>query len=209
MKKPKAIKIQHRFRTPKGFVKWTKKERLDWYDKKVESLLKRLSKLKKELPLYDDKSFELYNQSRESLEIMIKAFRKDVEKGVKPDKSYKKFLNDLLFYNKPPKKIKMLLTNRRMDEFIEYARATMEESEFESLMSLIDMMSEEDKYQFTRSKYFFSFNGLQSAGLAEFEEIYGMSLQHVRLELFMAEKYDIDKSQTTYYRKRKELGFEE
>ncbi len=213
--KAKGVKIRRRFTNIDSFLRWSKKDRLAWFDKRVSRLIENLSSIHDDIALYDDKGYELYNQPKETILAMAKAYREQLAKGGKGLKknnpftnAFKDFIKEVRFLTQNKYRLRAQITDIRMEKFAEYAKYKMSAEEWEEFNALLNLMSNKEKYKFTKSKYYFVYAGLPSEGLAEFEEIYGISLEHARLELFMAKENGLDWEDTTYGKKRLELGFD-
>ena len=211
--KVKGVKTR-RFTNVNSFLHWSKKERLDWFDKRVGRLVDNLPAIHSNVALYDDKGFELYNQSKETIMAMAKAYRQQVASG-KVDKNstsfkaFEKFLNNVKFYTQPKYKLRRKVTDMRMDAFIENAFYSMDKSQRGEFLDLVNSMTSKERYGFTKSKYFFYYSGITSEGLVEFEDIYGVSLHQAKLEMYLAKKRGLEWKDTKYGKKRLELGYEE
>ena len=173
-------------------------EQLKWIEKQTERVVKRLPSLKKNLSTYNDVSAELYNLEPEDIMIMSKTHQKKLTSGTTDTSTYN-FARKLEMYGDTPMEtLRATATEKRIESFLDYVDNATSEEESEYVHSLIDKMSDEDKEEFTKSKYFWFTSDYPSDELVKFNELYkgaheSISPATANLETFMKKKgYDTD-----------------
>lgn len=165
---------------------------LNWVDKQTNKVIGRLPELKKELALFDDRSNELYNIDPSELRLMSKVHREKILRG-EYDSATESFISQIELYSENNfEQLREKLTNERIEDFLEYIPEMNglgiydedgnELTEYDYVMELIEQMSPQDLYNFTRSKFFVQQGYPPSEGVIEFMDMYGVTPATANLE---------------------------
>lgn len=184
-----------------SFINKSVDYQIEYIEKRVEILRKKLPSLKRRLTMSDDKSDDLYNYTLDELNFATERYVESLKEGEITTKTskraYSNFITQLSLYTSNPiNSIASMYTSKRMSSWETHVRALgLSEDEENYLDTLLDMMNERDKEAFVRSKYFLDVGKYttQSAEFSQFTKEYGYNVVIIKLEIFLQNRgYDTE-----------------
>lgn len=176
-------------------------KQIQWLIKHSQKVIERLPTLKKELSVYDDKSNELYNMDKSTIELFTNTYAIDLTTGdISGDNSsLNDFVSQLSKYGDTGiGELRLQATNQRIESFIEsIKKCGASEKEIEYVQSLLDKMSDRQKEAFTKSKLFWDSGDYGSEGIRTFMDLYDVTPATANLENW-CEQHDIETQQLFY-----------
>ena len=161
-------------------------KQIQWLIKQSHKVIERLPLLKKELSVYDDKSNEMYNMDKSSIELFTNSYAIDLTTGdiTNDDSSLMDFVSQLSKYGDTGiGELRLQATEQRIESFIEsLSKCGASEEEKEYVKSLLDKMSERQKEAFTKSKLFWDSGDYGSEGIKVFMDLYDITPATANLE---------------------------
>ena len=180
-----------------SFLKLSPEEQAKSIEKQTQELLNRLPALKKQLKMYNDTSDEMYNLTKEEVELQGITYARAVRSGeittISSKKAYRQFISNLRKYAKTDLgQLARETAEVRMDSWIDHIKESSTNEDIAYAQELFNSMSDEDKLAFTRSKFF-----MDSSYMYMITEEDGKqySIQTLKLELFLEE----NKGRTTQH----------
>ena len=176
-------------------------KQIQWLIKHSQKVIERLPELKRELTVYDDKSNELYNMDKASIELFTNTYAIDLTTGdiTSDNTSLTEFVEQLSKYGDTGiGELRLQATNQRIESFMEsLSRTGASEDEIEYVQSLLDEMSDKQKEAFTKSKLFWDSGEYGSEGIRVFMDMYDVSPATANLENW-CEQHGITTQQRYY-----------
>ena len=173
-------------------------KQIQWLIKHSQKVIERLPTLKKELAVYDDKSNEMYNWDKSTIELFTNTYAIDLTTGdiSSDNKSLTNFVEQLSKYgDKGIGELRLEATEQRIDSFLSsIQKAGGSEEELDYVQSLLDQMSDREKEAFTKSKLFWDSGDYGSEGLRVFMDLYDVTPATANLENW-CEQHDITTEQ--------------
>lgn len=161
-------------------------KQIQWLVEHSQKVIERLPQLKKELAVYDDKSNEMYNWSKENVEVFTKSYTLDLATGtIKGDnQELNDFVSQLSKYgDKGIGELRLQATQERIESFKQsIIDSGGSEDELNYVQSLLDKMSDREKEAFTKSKLFWDSGVPNSEGIATFMDLYDVTPATANLE---------------------------
>ena len=161
-------------------------EQIQWLIKHSKKVIERLPQLKKELSVYDDKSNEMYNWDKPTIELFAKTYAYDLATGniSKDDTSLNNFANQLSKYgDKGIGELRVMATQQRIESFKDsLIKAGASEDEYMYVEELLSRMSDQQLEAFTKSKLFWDNGEYGSEGLRVFLDLYDVTPATANLE---------------------------
>ena len=181
-----------------SFFNWSREEQARFIETETKNLIKRLPRLKSSLQMYGEISDELYNMSREEIELIGSTYSRAVRSGEistpSSKRAYQNFVNNLRKYSRTSiRELAIQTAEQRLESWLEHVRTNGSVEEIAYAEKLIGMMTTDDKIGFTRSKYFLDTENWGSEGFVQELTSGVYSIQVLKLELYMQEKgYNTD-----------------
>lgn len=176
-------------------------KQIQWLVEHSHKVIERLPQLKKELSVYDDKSNELYNKSKSSIELFTKSYTLDLATGTITGENAElnEFVSQLSKYgDKGIGELRLQATQERIESFKQsIIDSGASEEEIEYVNSLLDQMSDRQKEAFTKSKLFWDSGVPNSEGIATFMDLYDVTPATANLENW-CEQHDIHTDREFY-----------
>lgn len=176
-----------------SFFNWSSEEQAKFIERETKNLIKRLPKLKANLQMYGEVSDELYNMSADELELIGRTYSRAVRSGEistpSSKKAYQDFINNLKKYSRRSiEEIAMETAKARMESWLNNVRANGTTEEIAYAEDLVNSMTDEEKRNFTLSKYFLDTENWGSQDtFNKMTDIGQYSIQVLKLELFLEE----------------------
>ena len=193
MAKPTSLKIP--------FKDLDVDKQIQWLIKQSQKVIQRLPELKKELAVYDDKSNEMYNMDKSSIELFTNTYAVDLTTGdiTSDNQSLIEFANQLSKYgDKGIGELRLEATENRIESFLDsITKSGGSESELKYVQSLLDQMSDREKEAFTKSKLFWDSGEYGSEGIRVFMDLYDVTPATANLENW-CEQHGITTEQKYY-----------
>ena len=176
-------------------------KQIQWLIKHSQKVIERLPQLKKELAVYDDKSNEMYNWDKSTIELFTNTYAIDLTTGdiSSDNKSLTDFVEQLSKYSdKGIGQLRLEATSQRIDSFLQSIKDSGgSEEELEYAKSLLDQMSDREKEAFTKSKLFWDKGDYGSEGVRTFMDLYDVTIGTANLENW-CEQHGITTEQRYY-----------
>ena len=161
-------------------------KQIEWLVKQSQKVIKRLPILKKELGVYDDKSNEMYNMDKSTIEVFTKSYVSDLAThSIKSDNpSLVEFAEQLEIYGDVGiGELRLQATEERIDKFIDsLIKSGASQQEYDYVKSLLDKMTDKQKEAFTKSKLFWDSGDYGSEGIRTFMDLYDVTPATANLE---------------------------
>lgn len=172
-----------------SFLKMSAEEQAKTIERETKALINRLPTLKKQLKMYGEVSDELYNLSKEELELMGSTYARAVRGGEistpSSQQAYQQFVISLNKYGTADiQSLALQTAEQRMDSWIKHIEEGSTAGDIKYAKELLSKMTEQEKLDFTKSKYF-----MDSSYMYEIveEDNNEYSIQTLKLELFLEE----------------------
>lgn len=175
-----------------NFLKLPLEEQAVYIEKQTKELVRKLPELKRRLKMYNDNSDEMYNLSKEEVELQGTTYARAVRGGEittpTSQQAYKSFIKNLTRYtNSKGYRISVGIMQKRLDSWIKHVEENGSQEEIAYAHKLLDSMSVQEKIEFTKSKYFLDTENWNSEGFIKETEMGDYSIQVLKLELFLEE----------------------
>lgn len=161
-------------------------KQIQWLIKHAKKVIERLPTLKKELAVYDDKSNEMYNMEKSSIELFTNTYASQLTTGdIDSDNTeLMDFVSQLSKYGDSGiGELRLMATEQRIDSFLQSLKdcgASSEEIEY--VQDLLSKMSDKQKEAFTKSKLFWDSGQYGSEGIRTFMDLYDVTPATANLE---------------------------
>ena len=161
-------------------------KQIQWLIKHSQKVIERLPELKKELAVYDDKSNEMYNWERSSVELFTTTYTRDIATGriTSENTELQNFVEQLSKYGETDfEQLRLEVTEKRIDSFLKSlddSGASDEEKEY--VQSLLNELTDKQKEAFTKSKLFWDSGAYGSEGIRVFMDLYDVTPATANLE---------------------------
>lgn len=161
-------------------------KQIQWLIEHSQKVIERLPILKKELAVYDDKSNEIYNMDKSSIELFTNTYSMDLATGdvSAENAELMNYVEQLANYgDKGIGELRLEATENRIESFLkslEDSGASQEEIEY--VKSLLDQMTDKQKEAFTKSKLFWDSGEYGSEGIRTFMDLYDVTPATANLE---------------------------
>lgn len=176
-------------------------KQIQWLVKHSQKVIERLPQLKKELAVYDDKSNELYNWDKSSIELFTNTYSQDLATGTisSDNSSLNDYIQQLSKYgDRGIGELRIEATEQRIESFLDsIEKAGGGEEELDYVQSLLEQMTDREKEAFTKSKLFWDSGEYGSEGLRVFMDLYDVTPATANLENW-CEQHGITTDQRYY-----------
>ena len=176
-------------------------KQIQWLIKHAKKVIERLPTLKRELAVYDDKSSEMYNMEKSSIELFTNTYASQLTTGdIDSDNTeLMDFVSQLSKYGDSGiGELRLMATEQRIDSFLQSLKdcgASSEEIEY--VKDLLSKMSDKQKEAFTKSKLFWDSGEYGSEGIRVFMDMYDVTPATANLENW-CEQHNISTQQRYY-----------
>ena len=161
-------------------------KQIQWLISHSKKVIERLPELKKELAVYDDKSNEIYNWDKSTIELFTNTYAIDLTTGeINGDNiQLQEFAEQLSKYgDNGIGELRLMATEQRIESFLEsLEKSGASEEEIEYVKSLLNNMSDKQKEAFTKSKLFWDSGDYGSEGVSRFMDLYDITPATANLE---------------------------
>lgn len=161
-------------------------KQIQWLIKHSHKVIERLPQLKKELAVYDDKSNEMYNWDRSSVELFTNTYARDIATGSisSENTELQSFVEQLSKYGDTDfAQLRLEFTEKRIDSFLEsLEKSGASEFEIQYVNDLLDKLTDKEKEAFTKSKLFWDSGDYGSEGIRTFMDMYDVTPATANLE---------------------------
>ena len=176
-------------------------KQIQWLIKHSQKVVERLPELKKELAVYDDKSNEIYNMDKSSIELFTNTYAIDLTTGTitADNPELEQYVEQLSYYgDRGIGELRLDATNKRIDSFLEsLEKSGASQEEIDYVNSLLEQMSDKQKEGFTKSKLFWDSGEYGSEGIRTFMDLYDVTPATANLENW-AEQHGITTQRIFY-----------
>lgn len=176
-------------------------KQIQWLIKHSQKVIERLPTLKKELAVYDDKSNELYNMDKSSIELFTNTYAIDLTTGdiTGDNSSLMDFVSQLSKYGDTGiGELRLEATTQRIDSFLDsIVKCGASQDEIDYVKDLLSQMSDKQKEAFTKSKLFWDSGDYGSEGIRTFMDLYDVTPATANLENW-CEQHNISTEQRYY-----------
>ena len=176
-------------------------KQIEWLIKHSNKVIERLPELKRELAVYDDKSNELYNMDKSSIELFTNTYAIDLSTGdiTADNAELQQYVEQLTTYgDRGIGELRLEATEQRIDSFLESLKKSgASDDEIEYVKSLLEQMSDKQKEAFTKSKLFWDSGEYGSEGIRTFMDLYDVSPATANLENWL-EQHGIETQRRFY-----------
>ena len=176
-------------------------KQIEWLIKHSNKVIERLPELKRELAVYDDKSNELYNMDKSSIELFTNTYAIDLSTGdiTADNAELQQYVEQLATYgDRGIGELRLEATEQRIDSFLESLKKSgASDDEIEYVKSLLEQMSDKQKEAFTKSKLFWDSGEYGSEGIRTFMDLYDVSPATANLENWL-EQHGIETQRRFY-----------
>lgn len=182
------------------FDELTTEQQVRWLEKQTEKVIERLPTLKKHLTMYNDRSDELYNMSAEEIKLITSTNISDIKSG-RTTRGLGSYANQLNKYaNLTYAELRLETTNQRIDSFMDsLERSGASQAEIDHCKELLDRMSDKDKENFVRSKFFWNYGDYNSSGVRNFFNENGCTIETANLENWCEQHNILGATDDKYY----------
>lgn len=172
-----------------SFLKQSKDQQAKEIEKLTKEVIGKLPTLKKNLKMYGDTSDELYNLTKDELELMGTTYARAVRGGEistpSSKRAYQNFVKSLRKYARANvRQLALQTASERMDSWLDHVNTASSTADSEYAKELFDSMTEEEKLGFTRSKFFMDSSYMY---MVTEEDGKQYSIQTLKLELYLEE----------------------
>lgn len=161
-------------------------KQIQWLIEHSQKVIKRLPQLKKELAVYDDKSNEMYNWEKSSVELFTNTYAIDLTTGdISSDNAeLTDFVSQLSKYGDTDfEQLRLEFTEKRISSFLDsLEKSGASQDEIDYVNSLLDKMTDSQKEAFTKSKLFWDSGDYGSEGIKVFMDLYDVTPATANLE---------------------------
>lgn len=161
-------------------------KQIQWLISHSKKVIERLPELKKELAVYDDKSNEMYNMDKSSIELFTNTYAIDLTTGsISPDNpELTQYVEQLSTYgDRGIGELRLMATEKRIDNFKEsLIKSGASEDEISYVEDLLEKLSDKQKEAFTKSKLFWDSGEYGSEGVQQFLDMYDVTPATANLE---------------------------
>lgn len=161
-------------------------KQIQWLIEHSQKVIKRLPQLKKELAVYDDKSNEMYNWEKSSVELFTNTYAIDLTTGdISSDNAeLTDFVSQLSKYGDTDfEQLRLEFTDKRISSFLDsLEKSGASQEEIDYVNSLLDKMTDSQKEAFTKSKLFWDSGDYGSEGIKVFMDLYDVTPATANLE---------------------------
>lgn len=176
-------------------------KQIQWLIKHSQKVIERLPTLKKELAVYDDKSNEIYNMDKSSIELFTNTYAIQLTTGdIESDSSeLTDFVEQLSKYGDSGiGELRLMATEQRIESFLQSIKdCGASQQEIDYVNSLLNQMTDKQKEAFTKSKLFWDSGQYGSEGIRTFMDLYDVTPATANLENW-CEQHNISTQQLFY-----------